>query len=166
MRLDRSDNMHSGRPDAVIEGVSRSTCQSGLSRPLASDGLCSIGQHPRSHASPSSKQRPPCHCPITSSPHLLDAPSDSCPSPRGLWLLASNERAGQRETWGPAYLDRSRTRELPAMALPACGGPEGDARLRAGLSLRHEAVPLVVTWTSTSDKQRGGSCSYSRGLPH
>lgn len=52
------------------------------------------------------------------------APSHSCPSSPGC-QLASNERAGTaRETRGPAYL---------------IGHAQG--RLRAGLSLCHEAVP-------------------------
>lgn len=128
MRVITSDSSHTERrldpPDAVIAGVGlsvtrsldhSSTHQSAcLSRPLTSDGRCSIGQRPRSHASPSSKQRPPCQCPITSSPHLLDAPSRSCP-PATLRVvqLASNDN---RKTNGTCLHDRSRTRSCPRRA--------------------------------------------------
>lgn len=134
MRVIKSDSAQTG-PARRRDRGRRSVCQSvRLSRPLASDGCCSIGQRPRSHASPSSKQRPPCQCPITSSPHLLDAPSHSCPLPP--WVAASLERASgtggrQGDLPAPCLPDRSRNKELPAMglrggwALPAC---EPDCR--------------------------------------
>lgn len=163
MRVIKSDSAQTG-PARRRDRGRRSGCQSvRLSRPLASDGCCSIGQRPRSHASPSSKQRPPCQCPITSSPHLLDAPSHSCPLPRG-WLLASNGRAGQAGEQGdlpaPCLPDRSRNKELPAMGLPAGGLCPPASRI----------VALPRGWWSLA-WTRSGTSSYMkswfllRGLP-
>lgn len=161
--LDQTTCTQTPRSRASVTQVCLSVC---LSRPLASDGRCSIGQRPRSHASPSFETEAPMPVPN----HHLTTPLGRNRRIPPVGVAASLERASGTAADKRTCLPGSVNAQGNCPRWPCCGGRVGcplcepDCRSATRPSPLSGPGPALATEREREIGRK--SCSSPRGLPH